>query len=959
MSAKVTGSLLFIILNFTISPTYLGACDSLNELLSEIKKTRFESKFKLDSLSTEIYKSKSFIDCNEFDLKGNLMYAIGLKYYNLHTKESYAAAEFPFRKALSYRLDSLKMNLYDDEVVKCKINLGRCLDKSSQFGKSRTILESAYAVKDQLDNKKTVGRLLFHLGEVYQKMGIYDRAVHCYEEVITIAESGVSSLLPYQVLSYNNLGISFSENGEHQSSLNSFYIYGNEFLSKDEPDYIRFLLNYAYGLYELALYDSSTVILNQLEQSLVNNYNNKEVDSDWYVFYLENCYLAQVRSYIKLNSIHQAKRKVMLASSLLESKTISYNDNLADIYLAEEKLDSAQFYYHKAIWNGFDNTETMTSFNILPDLNINQPKQYELRDLLEVVSSYAATSFKKFKENKDQNHLILAQSAYELYDQLFVLNFEKLLTDNSRYRLIEEARPAFENAMEVTFELYNSYDKENEEIAEQLFHFSERIRANLLFTSISQKDALNQDLIPDDAKTEIENLQVQIRNLDELLVNSINVQKEDSIRKLIEDLNIQSDIAKASLAKQYPAYHDLAFNNHQLPTFKELRKKLLHNNTTLIEYFTTDEYIYILGVNKRKFFLDRINVTSAIQENLQTFLKSISDWSYISKEKKNAITTYFEKAKYIYDVLLNDALKTFNKQDGDLIIIPDGKLNYIPFSTLLDAPTTSLLNAPFLVQKFNISYDYSAKSLLRNIATNKSESVEEICIFAPTYENIDEWTDLKYNVMEIDLIKSIFNSIKSWKGDQASKTNFEATCNSCGILHIASHGSLDEQDALKNHLVFYAEKDKLKQAELTVGRINLFNLSSNLTVLSSCNTAMGTQKSNEGLTSVSNAFSYAGSKSVMASLWLLNDKQAYNMMDQFYQQLKEGSSKSVALATAQRSIASSRSLHNHPYYWGNLILSGSTDALFKSKSNHKFQYLIAGGVLILLLGGFLLYRKIN
>lgn len=956
MTERVAFLLLFNILLHIVLPLSSTACGDLNTSLSSFNATDFDNKPSLDTVVLDILTSPDYSTCKDYGLKGDLMYAIGLKYYNLHTKESYAAAESPFKTALAYRLDSLQLNNYDDEVIKCKINLGRCLAKSYQYGKSRAILESAYSVKDKLDNKKTVGRLLYHLGEIYQEMGIYDRAIHCFQEVIDLAESGVSSLIAYQVNAYNNLGISFNENGDFQASINSFYTYGNEFLAKDDPEFINFLLNFSYGLNELSLYDSSIVVLNQLEYQLLHQFSPDEVDPEWYNFYLNNCYLAQARSYTNLNMIDEAKSRIQLAAPFKDLKPIGYNDNLADIYLAENNIDSAIYYYHKAIWNGFDVNNISVTVADLPNLDNRIPKQSELMALLEVLNSYATACFMKFNQQHEAVYLNIAYQAYQIYDQLFVKNFERLLTDDSRYRLIKEARPAFENAMAVIYSLYESSKENNIEFVEQIFHFSERIRANLLFTSLSQKDALMQSLIPDSEKTELENLQVQIRLLDELLLNSSDRSEQENLRKGIENIKIHMDIAKAELAEKYPAYHNLAFNNHQLPTFKTIRSSVIKGDKAIVEYFTTNDYIYVIGINKRQSYLHRIVKTDQIMDNLQVFLQSISDWDYISTEKKKALTAYFENGNFLYNLLLKDVLTSLNKKEGDLVIIPDGKLNYVPFATLLSAPATMLIDAPFLVNQYNISYDYSAKSLLRNTVNNKSNKVEEICVFAPTYDNITEWAELKYNLMEIDLIRSIFKKILSFKGDQANKSNFESNCSACDILHIASHGSLDEENALKNHLVFYAENGDLTNAELTVSRLHLFSLQSKLTVLSSCNTAMGTQRSNEGLTSVSNAFSYAGSQSVMASLWLLNDKQAYNMMEEFYHQIYNGRTKSVALAEAQRKIVNTPSFYNHPYYWGNLILSGSTEPLFKS--NHKtYIWLGLAFGILLISGGFMIKRK--
>jgi CHAT domain-containing protein len=71
---------------------------------------------------------------------------------------------------------------------------------------------------------------------------------------------------------------------------------------------------------------------------------------------------------------------------------------------------------------------------------------------------------------------------------------------------------------------------------------------------------------------------------------------------------------------------------------------------------------------------------------------------------------------------------------------------------------------------------------------------------------------------------------------------------------------------------------------------------------------------------MSRAFMYAGSPSVIASLWSVDDEATEQLMVVFYTHLKEGLSKAEALRHAQMDV---RQKYPHPYYWAGFVLTGN------------------------------------
>ena len=144
------------------------------------------------------------------------------------------------------------------------------------------------------------------------------------------------------------------------------------------------------------------------------------------------------------------------------------------------------------------------------------------------------------------------------------------------------------------------------------------------------------------------------------------------------------------------------------------------------------------------------------------------------------------------------------------------------------------------------------------------------------------------------------------------------------------------------------------------------NLNADLVVLSACNTGTGRLKKGEGLTSLARAFLYAGSKSLVASLWNVNDVATSLIQENFYGNLKDGLKINVALQKAKIDYMNSvDSEKADPFYWAPFILIGSTDSIefvkgsAASAGGRKIYYLLAMVLVALILFSYFILRSRN
>jgi len=129
------------------------------------------------------------------------------------------------------------------------------------------------------------------------------------------------------------------------------------------------------------------------------------------------------------------------------------------------------------------------------------------------------------------------------------------------------------------------------------------------------------------------------------------------------------------------------------------------------------------------------------------------------------------------------------------------------------------------------------------------------------------------------------------------------------VVHVATHGILDAHDLNDSYLLM------AQGARLTTGEIYGLDLRGvDLVTLSACQTGLGERQPGAEIASLAQAFSVAGSRTLLASLWSVSDSATLALMRAFYTELKAGAGVAEALRRAQaRLIASPETAH--PFFW--------------------------------------------
>jgi CHAT domain-containing protein/tetratricopeptide (TPR) repeat protein len=180
------------------------------------------------------------------------------------------------------------------------------------------------------------------------------------------------------------------------------------------------------------------------------------------------------------------------------------------------------------------------------------------------------------------------------------------------------------------------------------------------------------------------------------------------------------------------------------------------------------------------------------------------------------------------------------------------------------------------------------------------------------------------------------------------------------IVHFATHGFLDtEHPELSGIVLTMVDRNGVKRNGLmTLHDIYSLDLSSELTVLSACQTALGKQIKGEGLVGLTHSFMAAGAKTVIASLWKVDDRAtAILMSDLYHSMLQDGMSPGASLRSAKLKLMRDKRW-SAPYYWAGFVLQGEYANRISidrhSRLNLGFAFLF---FLILITASLLLFQK--
>ena len=326
-------------------------------------------------------------------------------------------------------------------------------------------------------------------------------------------------------------------------------------------------------------------------------------------------------------------------------------------------------------------------------------------------------------------------------------------------------------------------------------------------------------------------------------------------------------------------------------------QSLLDADTTLLEYFVTEERTLAFIITRNSFQTATLNVT---QEDLTKKIEAFRRFASLKNPHPKSLQQLYE--------WLIAPLKPYLKT-SQLAIVPHGVLHYLPFAALTDGNR-------YLSDNYTLTTLPSA-SILRFLPQKRKPSTDTLLALGnPT--TTEPLPRLHFAEQEVYAIASLYNT-QPLIGTAANESVVFSQAGNAEILHLAVHGEFNKHNPLFSTL--YLAPDAEHDGRLEVHDIYTLDLTiaTNLVALSACQTQLGELSKGDEIVGLNRAFLYAGTPSVIATLWSVNDKVTGILMERFYTHLRSGMTKAQSLRIAQMDV---RIEHPHPYYWAAFVLTG-------------------------------------
>jgi CHAT domain-containing protein len=246
-----------------------------------------------------------------------------------------------------------------------------------------------------------------------------------------------------------------------------------------------------------------------------------------------------------------------------------------------------------------------------------------------------------------------------------------------------------------------------------------------------------------------------------------------------------------------------------------------------------------------------------------------------------------------------------------LVIVPHGVLHYLPFHALQNS------EGQFLIDQHAVRFVPSASvlSLIRPSTAKSGPNL--LAIGNPDLGNPK--LDLEYSETEVRGLAGMYGDSRVLLRRDATESAFKKAGGVFQRIHFATHGMFKAESPLESGL--YLAKDADNDGALTVGELYSLSLTADLVTLSACETGLGKISNGDDVVGLARGFLYAGARSIVSSLWSVDDKATSELMQAFYRNLAS-MPKHEALRQAQ---IQARKDFAHPFYWAAFQLTGKDD----------------------------------
>jgi CHAT domain-containing protein/Tfp pilus assembly protein PilF len=744
----------------------------------------------------------------------------------------------------------------------------------SNYSKALKCFQLSLEIAEKENAAESKSQSLTNLSLIYIDLGNYDRALECLLSVLNIDKDLKSEKYIYMDL--NNLGIIFRNRG---------------ILSNNKKDFIESNLNLSFALL-LARRNGDK----KSEVKILNN-----IGENYYC--LEN-YEEAIKNFIAALNI------AVEIQDLEETSNIS--NNIGSTQLSMKNCQKASIYFKRSI----ELALKINSVKILWEAYYGLGQCYE--------------------KNGD---LMAALDCYKISIEIIDKVRSQIFLDTFKAGFIRNKLKVYESLINVLYELKQRNGSKKYE--KEIFIFVEKVKARAFLEGLAESKIDIRENLSQELRDEEDGISNQITSIFfEISRPGISVKEKKALEAKLSQAEDSYMRLISKMREENPETANLV--SPELSRQELVQEILTDDKTALIEYFLGEKRSYMFLITKNTADFHPLPSRQEIEKSVKGYLKLICEPP--QKEFLGRLG-----AMRLFDEFLLPLTDRKYRRIEKLVIVPDGILYYLPFETLMAGQKNRA--SKYLINQFQVSYAPSS-SVLMYLLDKKAapRSPSGLLAFGdPVYPDVKtpspkgiavenilvefylnqgfKFFPIPYTRDEIRAISKYFPKGKKdiFLGQDAREENIKKPPrNEYQVVHFACHGFLDENQPFRSALVLCQDQEREEDGFLQVRELYNLRLKANLVVLSACHSGRGKLEKGEGILGLTRMFFYSGSKSVLSTLWSVNDQSTARFMKIYYRYLAKGQKIGEALRFTKLDMIQSK--FSHPYYWAGFILNGDYDS---------------------------------
>ncbi len=785
-----------------------------------------------------------------------------------------------FREALGYYQQALAISSllwFCSGFYYTLTNIGLVYHNLGEYEKALGYYQQALAIAREIGNKGGEGTSLDNIGVVYENLGEYEKALGYYQQALAIRReiedrSGEDNTL-------NHIGVVYSNLGEYEKAL---------------------------GYHQQALAIAREI----------GNRRGEGMDLNSIGVVYKN-----LGEYEKALQYYQQSLEIAQEIGVRRGEGNTFT-SIGVVYRNLGEYEKALQYYQQAL-------------EVLAKVEIGAPEP------LWRAQYGKGTSLEGLGREKE------ARESYIQAIETIETMRGKLKVEEHKTIFLEDKLFVYEALINLLLKM--KQEEEDKDHGIEAFHYVERKRARALLDLLTEAKADIREGIADELREREKELLARVSWIQtRARTEEISEEERNKLSQELREIDEKFEELQDEIRASNPRYAELEYPE---PYTLSQVQGMLDEDTILLEYHLGREKsaVWVITKDESEVYSD-LPASRELTEQVMRYRRLL----FLEKMKEDEKQECFHLGSLLYQKLILP-LKDKLAPDKRLLIIPDGILYYLPFETLLayegdieeaEVPERSE-DFPYLLKDYSIFYSSSA-SVLGTIREEEIGRAEErvgktqgqfLGFGDPVYPEVKKgergvWEEvylrsggelgrLIYSGKEVMDVEEIYKSqARAYLRGEATEERVKSEeLDNYRIVHFATHGFVDEEKPELSCVVLAIDEDPAEDGFLQLREVFNLKLDADLVTLSACQSGLGKMVRGEGLVGLTRGFMYAGTSSLLVSLWSVYDKSTAELMRKFYTYYREGMTKIEALRSAKLDMVR-EGIYSSPAKWAPFVLMG-------------------------------------